>query len=111
MMIKNSTEHGNAVFHIALKPDGTLQPIINVPLLWSNKEMIKKLLNTTALGIHDVESPTGEKYMFVFDGTTQRPYPSVMIFKFRSEGNDSLLIDVAQDDFPAIEFAVDNYLK
>lgn len=110
-MIKNSSEHGNAVFHIALNPDGSLQPIINVPLLWSNKEMIRTLLRTTSFGIHDVESPTGEQYMFVFDGTAKRPYPSVMIFKFRLEDNDSILVDVTQDDLPAIDFAVSNYLR
>jgi hypothetical protein len=75
-MIINSREFGNAVVHVALNPDGTLQPIINAPLLWSSTDMLLGLMRTDHIGIEKVEHPNGNNYMMLFDKNHRKPYPS-----------------------------------
>ena len=58
----------HTVFHIALKPDGSLQDIMCVPLQFDNSDLLRILLQTDRLGgkIHDVNQSEG--YFFMYDG-------------------------------------------
>ena len=48
MALKSSKESGNVVFHIALNPDGTLQPIINAQLKIEDMEIhLRKIIGNT----------------------------------------------------------------
>ena len=110
-MITNSNEQGNAIFHVATNPDGGLQPIICVPLLWSNQELLLQLMQTHHIGIEKLETTDGRCYMVLFDKNCTKPYPSVMIWRFIWQGEDRLIIDVEKEDMNIICFVVDNYLR
>jgi hypothetical protein len=109
-MITNSKEQGNAVFHVATNEDGSLQPIINVPLIWSNQELLLQLMQTDHIGIEKLEATDGRCYMVLFDKNHMKPYPNVMIWRFIWRGEDRLIIDVEKEDLDVIPFIVRNYL-
>ena len=110
-MIMNSKDQGNAIFHVATNPDGNLQPIINVPLLWANQELLLQLMQTHHIGIDKLEIKDGRCYMVLFDKNCTRPYPSAMIWRFVWQGEDRIIIDVEQQDVEIIPFVVNSYLK
>ncbi len=102
---------GNAVFHIGLKPDGTLQPIINAVLPFGNIELLKCLLQTDRPGgqFLDLNDETG--YFFVYDNARKKPYPSVIIWKYRKEGDVRVIENVGKENLSIIQYAVDTYLR
>jgi len=109
-MITNSKEQGNAIFHIATNPDGSLQPILNVPLLWSNQDLLLQLMGTDHIGIDKLETADNRSFMILFDKSRKRPYPSAMIWRFVWQGEDRLIIDVKKEDMDIISFVTTNYL-
>ncbi|MEG2378127.1 MAG: hypothetical protein RSC43_07210 [Clostridia bacterium] len=109
-MITNSREQGNTIFHIATNPDGTLQPIINVPLTWSNQGLLLQLMSTENIGIHKLVTTDNRCFMILFDDNRKRPYPSAMIWRFICQGEDRLIIDVEKEDMDIISFVASNYL-
>lgn len=110
-MTTNSKEHGNTIFHVATNPDGSLQPIISVPLLWSDQELLLKLMQTDHIGIEKLEITDGRNYMVLFDKNCTRPYPSTIIWRFIWQGEDRLIIDVEKEDMNIVSFVVNNYLR
>ena len=109
MLIQEKAE-GNIMFHVALNAkDGTLQKIVSARLPWDLR-LLHDLLQTEKLGSVRVDSPYGSHYLFLFDGRRERPYPSVMIWRFADVGDDKLLIDMDEADVPAAAFAERNYL-
>ena len=68
-IIISRKEDGNAVFHIGLNPDGSMQPIINAVLPFFNLDLLKNLLRTERPGgeFHDMEDGTG--YFFIYDNS------------------------------------------
>lgn len=108
----NSSEHdrGNTVFHIALNPDGTLQPIIDV-ILPFDVDILKCLLSTDRPGGTPLDNPDGTGYLFVYDNNKKKPYPSVMIWKYRKGKEYDILQDMRPEDLRIIPYAVDTYLK
>ena len=98
------------IFHVARRNDGSIEPVISAYLDPSDFETIQGLLNTSHVQ-SDYVSHHDDHYLFMFDGNSAKPYPSVMIWKYRSDGIHNTFIDVEQDDLKAVDFAVRNYLN
>ena len=99
------------VIHIALNPDGTLQPIISVPLPVGDINILKCLLSTNRPGGAFLDNPDGTGYLFMYDNNRKKPYPSVMIWKYRKEGDQNIIEDMHQEDLRIIPYTVDTYLR
>lgn len=98
-----------AAFHVARRADGS--PEIIAPLLDpSNVQLLKGLLRTDSIGVHEVSHFGKDFYLFLFDEKTEPPYSDVMIFKFKRVGEQRQCIDMKQDDLKAVTFALDHYL-
>lgn len=106
-----SKDADNAIFHIGLKPDGTMQSIINARLPFSNHTLLKGLLNTERLGgqFHDCYEDGG--YFFMYDNSRKKPYRSVMIWKYIVEDDRRVITDVKEGDLRIIPYAADTYLR
>ena len=100
----------NAIFHIALNDDGKLQPIVCAQLPWGNVELLRGLLNTTRPGASIKDNGHGTGYLFVYDNNLRKPYPSVMIWKYRSEADGRVICDMGKEDMTIIPYAVETYL-
>lgn len=98
-----------AAFHVAKRADGS--PEIIAPLLDpSNAQMLKGLLRTDSVGVHEVSHFEKDFYLFLFNEKTEPPYSDVMIFKFKRVGEERQYIDMKQEDLKAVAFALDHYL-
>lgn len=98
------------IFHVARRSDGSIEPVISAYLDPSDLETIQGLLNTSHVQ-SDYVSHYDDHYLFMFDGNSAKPYPSVMIWKYRLDGIHNTFIDVEQEDLKAVDFAVRNYLN
>lgn len=108
-MVFNSKENGNAIFHIYRGPDGKYE-LINVPLLWENRDLLKYLLQVDTLGMDDLESPEGRLYMVLHDGSSSKPYSSVMIWRYECQGKDRRIVDVEEKDLRAVVFVREYFM-
>lgn len=108
-MVFNTKENGNAIFHIYRGPDGKYE-LINVPLLWENRDLLKHLLQVEALGMDDLESPEGRLYMVLHDGNSSKPYSSVMIWRYERQGDDRRIVDVEEQDLRAVVFVREYFM-
>lgn len=100
---------GNDVFHIALDSGGKLQPIVCVKIPF-NSELLKSLLQTDRPGGRFYRISNEGGYFFTFDNNRKRPYPSVMIWKYRVIDGQNTIQDMEQEDLAIIPYAVKNYL-
>lgn len=110
-LIISRKEEGNAVFHIALNPEGSMQPIINAVLSFFDFGLLKKLLRTRRPGGEFYDQDDGTGYFFMYNNNRKRPYPSVMIWKYKIENGVHVLEDVGKEDLRIIPYAVDTYLR
>lgn len=109
-MVFNSKGNGNAIFHIYRGPDGKYE-LINVPLLWENRDLLKHLLQVDTLGMDDLESPEGRLYMVLHDGSSSKPYSSVMLWRYECQGEDRRIVDVEEKDLRAVVFVRGYYME
>lgn len=107
---KNGEGKYSTVFHIALDGNGKLQPIICVQLPVGDMALLCGLLNTNRPGASSKENGDGTGYLFFYDNNMKKPYPSVMIWKFRIEGDRRIMCDMEQKDLAVIPYAVETYL-
>lgn len=106
----NADKTGNIIIHVALKENGELQPIIAVPMRFSDRQLIMELLSTNNVVYQKIKTEE-DKYILLFDGSRQRPYPSVMIWKYIEVGDDVVFIDAGHQDAQVIPYVVENYLR
>ena len=112
MALKSSNPKGNEIFHLALNPDGTLQPIMSAQLRIEDEELILELLDTSWVRMDSFMHGSGTYYYVAYDGYHERPVPSAMLWKYREEGDDAIILDVDMSDLTnMMNFIVENYLK
>ena len=110
--VRHSNPEGNVIFHVALDEAGNLQPIIAVQMNIGNQELIKDLLETEEIGCTEVSAASGEKYALVYDGNGKKPLPSVMIWKYIKDGEDSVFVDMEKgDENVIVPYVVKHLLK
>ena len=107
----NMRRDGNIVFHIALNEDGTLQPIINVRIPFGRIEVLKQLLQTNRPGGQFYEVTADQGYFFTYANDRKKPYPSVMIWKYRVINGVNTIVDMEKEDLGIIPYAVKTYLQ
>ena len=110
-MIYNSKSEGNSVFHIRTDPKSGKQDIAVLPFLWSEKQLLYRLMESENIQILTVTAPDESNYLFILDQNHARPYPSVMILKAVYENADIKIIDVEENDLQAAHYAIENYLN
>ena len=79
-------------------------------IFWADEHEYYNIMDTSHIK-SDYVSHYDDHYLFMFDGNSVRPYPSVMIWKYRPGEPHDTFMDVTQDDLKAIDFAVRNYLR
>jgi len=113
-MIRNSNPDGNAVFHVALRPNGALSDIVNAPLKYPSTqiewELMCHLLSTDYIGRAFEDTVDGRHYLLLLDANRPMVFPSVMLWRYIIEGDDKVLVDVEQSDLGGLYAAVKKYL-
>ena len=92
------------MWHGALRPDGGLQPIVAASIPF-DVELLKALLQTDRPGAKVVSLDADHHYMFAYDHNLQRPYPSVMIFRYEETDAGNIVRDLRQEDMRAVQYA------
>lgn len=111
LLVLSKAHEEHTMFHIALKPDGSLQDIVCVALQFDNTELLHTLLQTEKLGgqVHDISPKEG--YLFLYDNCKEKPYPSVMIWKYEFQGAMRYIANMKNSDLSIIPLAVKEYLR
>lgn len=110
MYFTSGAEARHTVWHLALKA-GTdeLQGIMAVDLNFNDFELIAKLLSTDRVGAKPVDLD-GRQYLLMYDNNMQRPYDSIMIWRYEAIGNENVIVDMRQEDYSVIAYAWSNFL-
>ena len=110
--VKHSNPDGNIIFHVALDEEGHLQPIIAATLHIDNRELIEDLLQAEEVACTEVSANSGERYALLYDGKGKKPLPSVMIWKYIKDGEDSVFVDMGEgDENVIVPYVVKHLLK
>ncbi len=99
-----------AMFHVALDATGRLRPIINASIPFGDLEILQKLLSTNRVGGKPVDYNEKIGYFFMYDNNLSRPYPNVIIWRHEKCDGKSVIVDVNQEDFRAVQYAYENFL-
>ena len=99
-----------AMFHVALDPNGKLQPIINASLPFGDMTLLQQLLSTDRVGGKSVDYDDSVGYLFMYDNNVKRPYPSVIIWRYEKRDGQSVIVDVKQEDLRAVRYACEHFL-
>ena len=99
------------MWHIALGTNGKLQPIVAARIPFGDVEVLKVLLQTNRPGGKSVDFDAHTGYLFAYDNNLQRPYPSVMIFRYARTNGDNLVQDMEAEDYRAVTYATEKFLK
>lgn len=88
----------NTMWHVALKP-GTneMQDVILADLDIDDFETIGYLLSTSHLKGKVFETKQ-DNYLLMYGGEYERPYPSVMIWRFEITDDENTVVDMRQED-------------
>lgn len=113
---KNPTEERDTfdtvtIFHVARNVDGTIQPVVAAQICPTDMTLIKALLSTDNLGVHEVSHNNTDFYYFLFDKNASKPFPSVMILKFIQTVDGKEYVDMKPEDMKAVTYAIENYLN
>ena len=99
-------------WHVALEPGSSKMQDVIVPLIsFEDFEMISLFLSSEHVKAAQVKSEDGG-YLLMYDGKSQRPYPSIIIWRYQTdeETKGNLITDMTFDDAPIIEYVWKNYL-
>jgi hypothetical protein len=99
------------MWHVALKPDGTLQDIVAAYIPFGEVDVLKMLLQTNRPGGKSIDFDEHTGYLFAYDNNLTRPYPSVMIFRYNRSAESNTIVDIQKEDFRAVAYACENLLK
>lgn len=88
----------NTMWHVALQPGTTeMQDVILADVDADDFETIGTLLSASLLKRQVVETERGS-YLLICDGECERPYPSVMIWRVETAGEERTIVDMRQED-------------
>ena len=94
----------NTMWHVALEPGTTrMQDVIQVDLAVNDFETICCVLSTDHLKGKDTETARGN-YLFMYGGEYERPYPSVMIWRFETADEGNIIRDMRYEDDWIVEY-------
>ena len=95
---------GNDMWHVALKPGSTeLQDVIVANIPFGDMDLMCMLLRTEKLRGKPVETKKGN-YLLMMGAEYKRPYPSVMIWKNETHGEENRIVDMGMEDAWIIEY-------
>ncbi len=93
----------NDIWHVALKAGTTeLQDVIVAGMDIGDLETISCLLSTNRLKGREFETDWGG-FLMMYAGEYERPFPSVMIWRFENRNGDSIIKDMRYEDAWIIE--------
>ena len=93
----------NVIWHVALKPGTTkMQDIIIADLAVNDFETIGCLLATDHLKGKSFETEQGG-FLMMYGGEYERPFPSVIIWRFEDRGDESYIKDMRPEDAWIVE--------
>lgn len=88
----------NTMWHVALQPGTTeMQDVILADVDVDDFETIGTLLSASVLKRQVIETERGS-YLLICDGEYKRPYPSVMIWRAETTGEERTIADMRQED-------------
>jgi hypothetical protein len=93
----------NDMWHVALEPGTTkMQDVISASISIGDIETISMLLSSTNPKAQDIEVKDGG-YLLMYGGEYERPYPSVMIWRYRKEEENAIIEDMKMEDAWIVE--------
>ena len=86
------------MWHVALEPGTTrMQGVIVADISVNDFETIGMLLSTTHLKGKDIETEKAS-YLLMYGGEYERPYPSIIIWRFENVDENSIIKDMRHED-------------
>ena len=93
----------NVMWHVALEPGTTrMQDVIVSSISIGDIELISMLLSTDNPKAQDIEMEDGG-YLLMYGGEYERPYPSVMIWRYRNGEKTAVIEDMQMRDAWTLE--------
>lgn len=99
------------IFHVARRPDGTIEPVISAKIPPNDTHLICCLLQSNEVGVDDITLDDADSYYFLYNKLLSRPYSDVMIMKYKRTAQGVLYVDIGQQDTKAINYATSHYLS
>lgn len=99
------------IFHVARRPDGTIEPVISAKIPPNDTKLIRSLLRSDEVGVDTVTLDDTDSYYFLYNKLLTLPYSDVMIMKCKRTAQGVLYIDIGQQDTKAITYAMSHYLS
>ncbi len=109
--IHGSGSERNDIFHLIKK---TL--IISVlPIQWEDQQTLRNLLEVPddlMIYADYLEIPDDpRRFMVLTNPLYSRPFPMVMLLKYRQDGDDKVIVDVGEEDLAVANYVQDEYLS
>lgn len=93
----------NTMWHMALEPrTSRLQDVIIASIEIDDFDLLHTLLSTENLKGMPVETETGN-YLIMYGGEYQRPFPSVIVWRYENLNGESIVVDMQMKDSWVIE--------
>ena len=93
----------NIMWHVALESGTTkMQDVILADVGVNDFQTISYLLSTSRLKSRVFETEQGG-FLMMYGGEYERPFPSVMIWRFENMKNESIIKDMRQEDIWIVE--------
>ena len=94
----------NVMWHVGLEPGTTrMQDVIISDIAINDFETIGLLLSTAHLKGQEIETEQGN-YLLMYGGEYERPYPSIMIWRFENTEENSIIKDMRNEDVWIVEY-------
>ncbi len=95
---KMQTIMQNVMWHVALEPGSKkMQDVIVAKMAFNDLEQIGSLLGTNRVKGSGLEA--GNKgYFIMYGGEYERPYPSIIIWKYKVTEDGNIICDLEQED-------------
>ena len=100
----------NIMWHIGTR-HGTaeLQDVVAAAISIGEIDLLSALLNTNRLKGASIESDRSS-YLLMYNGEAARPYNEVIVWKCRTEGDESIIDDMGMEDSWIVEYVWRNWL-
>lgn len=99
------------IFHVARRPDGTIEPVISARIPPNDANLIRSLLRSDEVGVDTVTLDDTDSYYVLYNKLLSQPYSDVMIMKYKRTAQGVLYIDIEQQDVKVITYVTNHYLS
>ena len=97
---------------VSLKDGNPPKPAIKkIRIDTQNIAAQKRILKADVCSAECIDFDARTGYMFVYDRNQNRPFSSVIIYRYSKSGSVNIGEDIQSEDIPAMAYAISNYLS